>query len=360
MNRKPTDSARPPGQQGFVLVAVLALLVVLSLLAASVALASQRAVEEARQEREAFQGELDMLSTRDSVLFLAASQRTTLGGLTVDDAMSTTSGSGLDDDIDGLEVMPVGNEIRLDGLPYAGIGHALFSLQDGRGLFNPNWASPFMRQAFYTRMGVPFEEWAGLDAKRRDYQDPDSLKRLEGAEEREYLAAGLPPPTNLPLASPLEFRRILGWRDLLDRMDDEALAAMFTAERNIVLNVNTAPASVLSLLPGVDEEMAERVVALRRQAPFTSLVQVRQLMPIDLGEEEVVTLFSNPSGNLILWDSRQGARRLVHWTLTPFDELGGPWRIDYEVTLPRGKQPDPGMAKPPATPIFPTPDQAGA
>lgn len=360
MSRKPTEPVRPPGQQGFVLVAVLALLVVLSLLAASVALASQRAVEEARQEREAFQGELDMLSTRDSVLFLAASQRTTLGGLTVDDAMSTTSGGDLDDDIDGLEVMPVGNEIRLDGLPYAGIGHALFSLQDGRGLFNPNWASPFMRQAFYTRMGVPFEEWAGLDAKRRDYQDPDSLKRLDGAEDSEYLAAGLPPPTNLPLASPLEFRRILGWRDLLDRMDDEALAAMFTAERNIVLNVNTAPASVLSLLPGVDEEMAERVVALRRQAPFTSLVQVRQLMPIDLGEEEVVTLFSNPSGNLILWDSRQGARRLVHWTLTPFDELGGPWRIDYEVTLPRGKQPDPGMAKPPATPIFPTPDQAGA
>ena len=80
MNPKPIDSPRPSGQQGFVLVAVLALLVVLSLLAASVALASQRAVDEARQEREAFQGELDMLSTRDTVLFLAASQRITLEG----------------------------------------------------------------------------------------------------------------------------------------------------------------------------------------------------------------------------------------------------------------------------------------
>ena len=47
MNPKPIDSPRPSGQQGFVLVAVLALLVVLSLLAASVALASQRAVDEA-------------------------------------------------------------------------------------------------------------------------------------------------------------------------------------------------------------------------------------------------------------------------------------------------------------------------
>lgn len=359
MNPNRTDPARAPGQQGFVLVAVLALLVVLSLLAASVALASQRAVDEARQEREAFQGELDMLSTRDTLLFLAASQRMTLGGLTVDEAMASTGSTPAEDDFDGLQVMPVGNEIRLDGMPYAGIGHSLFSLQDGRGLFNPNWAGAILRHSFYTKFDVPAEEWAALDAKRLDYQDPDSLHRLNGAEEREYLAAGLPPPTNLPLATPLEYRRILGWRDLFAGMDDAELAGMLTAERNIVLNVNTAPAAVLALLPGVDAEMAERVVNLRRQAPFTSLAQVRQLMPINLGEEEGVTLFSNSSGNLILWDSRQGGRLLVHWTLTPFDEQGGPWRIDYEVTLPRGKQPDPGMARPPETSLFPAPDTVG-
>ena len=357
MNPKPTEPPLPAAQQGFVLVAVLALLVVLSLLAASVAVASQRAVAETRLAQEAFQGELDMFSTRDTLLFMAASQRMTLGGLTVD--QSAGSGDSPVEDFEGLEVMPVGNEIRLDGLPYAGVGNALFSLQDGRGLLNPSWVGPILRNAMYYSLGVPAERWAELDAKRLDYQDPDSLRRLGGAEDREYQAAGLPPPANLPLASPLEYRRILGWNDLLADIDDATVASMLTTERNSVLNVNTAPAEVLALLPGVSPEIARRVVDLRRQTPFTSLGQVRQTMPIDLGDEEAVTLFSNPSGNLILWDSRQGARRLLHWTLTPFDELGGPWRIDYEVTLPRGEQPDPGMAKQPATPLFSPPDTTG-
>lgn len=344
---------------GFVLVAVLALLVVLSLLAGAVALASQRAVAEIRQEQDAFQAQLDMASTRDTVLFLAATQRMTLGGLTVDESAASGPAVPVDEDLEGLTVMPVGNEIRLDGTPYAGVGHALFAVQDGRGLFHPNWAGPILRSSFYSRLGAPLEEWARLDAKRLDYQDPDSLHRLGGAEEREYRAAGLPPPSNHPLVSPLEFRRMLGWQELLSGMSDEELAGMLGVERSVVLNVNTAPAAVLALLPGVDRTMAERVVALRRQAPFTSLAQVRQLMPISLGEEEAVTLFSNTAGNLILWDSRRGARQLVHWTLTPFDEHGRPWRIDYEVILPRGKQPDPGMAKPPATPLFPASDPAG-
>lgn len=358
MNPKPTDPHPRPGQGGFVLVAVLALLVVLSLLAAAVAVASQRAVAEAQLELDAFQGELDMLSTRDTLLFLASTQRMTLGGLTVNEAASRRVVSA-DDDIEGLEVMPVGDEIRLDATPYAGIGHALFSVQDGRGLFNPNWAGPALRQSFYDHLGAAAEDWASLDAKRLDYQDPDLLHRLGGAEAREYAAAGLPPPSNRPLASPMEFRRILGWDNLLENLTDDDLAGMLGVERNVVLNVNTAPAQVLALLPGVDRAMADRVVALRQQAPFTSLAQVQQLMPVRMGDEEGVTLFSNPSGNLILWDSRQGARRLIHWTMTPFDEQGRPWRIDYEVILPRGKQPDPGMAKPPATPLFPAPDAAG-
>ena len=94
MNPKPTDPHPRPGQGGFVLVAVLALLVVLSLLAAAVAVASQRAVAEAQLELDAFQGELDMLSTRDTLLFLASTQRMTLGGLTVNEAKARLEAAG--------------------------------------------------------------------------------------------------------------------------------------------------------------------------------------------------------------------------------------------------------------------------
>ena len=142
-------------ESGFVLVAVLALLVVLTLLASAVAVASMRAVSDAQTDIDAFNGELDMISTRDTLLFMLSTQRMTLGGLTVDDAVATSGPSADDEDTEGLAVMPVGNEIRLDNTPYAGIGNAHFALQDGRGLLNPNMTADFMRHSLYAQQSIP-------------------------------------------------------------------------------------------------------------------------------------------------------------------------------------------------------------
>ena len=74
---------------GFVLVLVLAMLVVLSLLAGSIAATTARLLEQARQREQAMQDELDMASTRANVLYLLATQRMTVGGLTVEQALRT-------------------------------------------------------------------------------------------------------------------------------------------------------------------------------------------------------------------------------------------------------------------------------
>jgi len=354
-----TSKGPRPGQQGFVLIAVLALLVVLTLLASSVALSSRRAVSEAQADADQFQGELDTLSTQQTLLFMMSTQRTTLAGLTVDQTASSRP-IAADEDVEGMSAMPVGNEIRLDGTAYRGIGQAMFALQDGRGLISPNWAGDYLRQAFFRARKVPFEQWPGLEAKRLDYQDPDDLHRLNGAEEDEYRKAGLAPPINRPVATPLEFRRILGWNTLLSPMSDTELTSLFSVERSAILNINSAPAQVLAMLPGMDRDLAQRMVALRSSVPFTSLAAVRQLFPLDPAVEEGLTLFSSTSGNLTLWDSRQGSSLLTHWTMTPFDDQGRPWRIDYEVILPRGEHTDPALASTPATPLFTTQDQAGS
>lgn len=341
--------------RGFVLIAVLVLLVVLSLLASTVALVAERAVAEARQDSEAFTGELDMLATRDTLLFMLATQRKTLAGLTVDEQ----AGAGAvppDEDIEGLAVMPVGNEIRLDGSVYAGIGSTQFQLQDGRGLINPNFSPPAVRIGLFQTLGVRVQDQGNLDARRLDYQDPDDLLRIGGAEAREYEAAGLAPPTNRAVATPLEFRRILGWRELLAPYTDDQLLRMLTVDRSVVVNINSAPAEVLALFPSIDADTAQRIAALRRTTPFISMAQVGQFLPLSGGGEEIVTLFSGNAGNLVVWDNRGGPRRLFHWTLTPYHDGGRPWRIDYEVTLPRGNTPDPGVVAPPAAPLFSSED----
>jgi len=351
---------RPKTDAGFVLVIVLTLLVVLALLAAATATSAERAIQAAQADADRFESELAMAGTRETLLYLLATQRQTVAGLTVND-LDSAAAPVPPDDPDGFMALPVGNEIRLDGTAYQGLGNTRFSLQDDRGLLSVNWAAPVMRQALYRALGVPADQWDGLDAKRLDYQDQDDLHRLNGAEKGHYERAGLPPPTNRTLATPLELRRILDWDKLLAKMDDAQLLSMFTMTRGVDLNVNTAPLQVLELAPGLTAENARRMVELRRTTPFVSLWQVQQTFGMGMGTgfEDGLTLFAKPSGNLILWDRHSGARQLLHWTLTPLEPKGPPWRIDYEVILPRGNESDQAVVGSPSTPLFSTPDTLG-
>ncbi|MCD9047785.1 type II secretion system protein GspK [Luteimonas sp. MHLX1A] len=337
---------------------VLALVVVLTVLASAVATSGRRAVEEAQVEIERFEGDLDMRSTQETLLFMLSTHRRNIAGLAALPSPAATAAM-LDDDTDGASALPSGNDIRLDGTSYRGLGSAAFALQDDAGLLSPNWASPALLEAFYSKLGVPPEQWSGLEAKRLDYQDPDSLHRLDGAEAEHYEKAGRPPPPNRAVATPLEFRRILQWDDALASLDDDRLLGILSAHRGGTINLNSAPASVLALIPGMDEASAQRLVSYRVHSPIVSVWQVRELFPIPPFMEDNVTLFPNRAGNLILWDRRRGVKRLVHWSLTPYAIGGPPWQIDYEVILARENQSDDALGEAPSTPLFTPPDPAG-
>ncbi len=347
----------PREQGGFALIIVLILLVVLTLLAGTVALSGHYAVLETQAEQDAFEGELDMLSTRETVLFMMSTQRQTLAGLTTG-PYSAPPRIAMDD-VEGLSVLPTGDEIRLDGRAYGGIGNARFSFQDDRGLISLNWAGTAVQGALLESLGVAPERHAGYADKLVDYQDPDDLRHLEGAEEGEYERAGLPGPTNQPLATPLELRRVMGWKELLVPHRDLELLRILTVSRNVDFNINTAPAEVLALLPGMDADNAQRMVDARSHTPFISIWEAQASFPLNAVPEDTLTLFANRSGNLILWDRRFGSRRLLHWTLSSVPNGLPPWRIDYEIRLPRDEDPDPALVTTPAGPLFAAPGPAG-
>lgn len=336
----------PRAQSGFILVAVLVLLVIISLLAGAVAVVSDRAIADAQADTEAFETELATIGTRDTLLFLLSSQRQTYAGLTLDERVSYVAGhatavrapAGMDDGLPPR--LPVGNEIRLDGTVYEGLAGVRFALQDDGGLFSPNWTFDFFRPGFYSALGIPATSWAGLEAKRLDYQDPDDLYRLDGGEIGHYRSANLPPPRNSTLLTPLELRNVLGWRTALEKLDDTALARTFTVTRTVSINVNTAPPATLQAIPGVDRATAERIAALRETTPY--MLQWQLIADFRLPVDELAPLGLLPvgAGTLFLWHNARGPVRAVHWTLTPTDQGGRPWRIDYEITLPR----DPALA----------------
>lgn len=358
-------SSLPRGQTGFVLVAVLVALVVLTLLATAIATTSERAMREARENTDAFEAEVAMTSTRDTLLFMFSTQRRTFGGLTIDKQVSWSAGQATasrstDLDDSGLPPMlPIGNEIRLDGTAYQGLNGARFALQDDGGRFSPNWTFDLYHPGLFAQLGVPVEQWPELEAKRLDYQDPDDLFRLGGAEAGDYRTKGLPPPTNRPLTTPLEVRRIMGWGDALKGLDDSRLVSLLTISRSVMVNVNTASPEMLQTLPGVDKDMAQRMVAMRQTLPFMLNWQFLDTFKLPLDELAPISMLASNSGTLELWHNAGGPIRLVHWTLTPGDEGGRPWRLDYTLVLPRDPATDQTPIRTIPSPLFADPGTPG-
>ena len=319
---------------GFVLVLVLAMLVVLGLLAGSIAAITSRLLEQAQQRERAMQDELDMASTRATVLYLLASQRVTVGGLTVDNLVSlgeegVVARQSMADVDENSTMFPVGTEIALDGRAYRGIGNAHFALQDDNGLFGVNWSTPARLERLLAQGGherpVPA---VALFNRIMDYQDRDNLYRLDSMEAEGYLAAGMLPPTNLPLATPMELVRVAGWEQALSFLTPIEVSDTLTVEQISVINVNTAPARVLRTLSGVDGEKAARAVAYRKLQPCLTDTAFFQFLGLPGTLEMPVAVYPARSGTLKLWPSQGGQVRLVHWRSTPSEDRGRPWRED--------------------------------
>jgi type II secretory pathway component PulK len=351
-DRSASGAARP---QGFVLVTVLAMLVILTILAATIGTITQRVRDDQLERQRQVQDEIAMASTRASLLYLLTSQRMTFGGLTVDDKVVYSEDERLDNDDNPVSNMPVGNEIALDGRTYLGLDGVDFALQDDRGLLSVNWTSPIYLERYLSLEQPLATPIATLQNLLLDYQDADDLYRLNSAERLQYEKLERPPPSNQTLATPMELRRVIGWDQALAGIDDVTLTDSLTTSRNPIININTAPARVLQSLPGVTADMAARAVASRSLQPFINLPAFFQLLGAVPADPEGLSMYPSPSGILKLWSPRGGAVQVLHWTLTPLDDGGRPWREDYEFTLPQNSRLVAGTAVATAAKIFAEP-----
>lgn len=108
-------------------------------------------------------------------------------------------------------------------------------------------------------------EIKGVDLNERDrmidclldWVDPDNLVRLNGAEDEPGYK-----PSNAPLKSLNELKRVKGWEEFTARQDWDADFTLSTTEAKI--NMNWASRDVLLALPGFTEPMADRFLATRR------------------------------------------------------------------------------------------------
>ncbi len=110
--------------------------------------------------------------------------------------------------------------------------------------------------------GVSNDDADVLIDRLTDYVDNDIGRQLNGAEEAEYLAAGIPDaPANRPFRSVDEMGRVLGM-ELLDEAHPSWREA-FTIFGDGKVDVNEASADVLRAAAGLTAEMADGILRQR-------------------------------------------------------------------------------------------------
>ncbi len=235
-------------QRGFVLIMTLCILAAILIVAAYFGERVQTSLHLAQASQSLTDKQIAMNDTRSEIIF----------------RMCTTRLSPY-----GVGVPP--GEIALDDRRYASDGTTI-QLQDVHGLIPINFANDAVLQNFLAVEQVPADQRNHLIDTLRDYIDADDLRRLEGAEAPEYLALGLLPPRNQPLASPMELKRIIGWRDMPSLWQGTPVTDLVNTGRFAPINANTAPWQVIASLPGVTPALAQAVVTRRQFGPINLLL----------------------------------------------------------------------------------------
>ena len=164
---------------------------------------------------------------------------------------------------------------RSDGTRYQmalGEGQVEITIFDEGGKVDLNRAQDRMLSGLLQVFGVPEEQAPALIDTIRDFADRDDDPRPFGAEDGDYLAAGLDwGSKDAPFESVEELQQVLGIsRPLYDRLAPFLTVYSGRAQINPVV----APREVLMAMPGLGEEQVNALLARRESEDGTRVRSV--------------------------------------------------------------------------------------
>jgi general secretion pathway protein K len=141
------------------------------------------------------------------------------------------------------------------------------TLNDESGKIDLNTASDALLMGLFVSTGLGHEASTHLLDAVLDWRDADKLKRLVGAEEDDYRAAGKSyVPSDAPFETVDELQRVLGMNSELYRKLSPVLTVY---SRQSGVNTAVASARVLLAIPGVNPVMVEQYLAQRQNFLIT-------------------------------------------------------------------------------------------
>lgn len=139
-----------------------------------------------------------------------------------------------------------------------------YRIEDERGKVDLNKAPAELIAGLLHSLGVAPEQAGALTDAILDWRDPNDQRRLNGAEEAEYAAAGLAGlPPNRPFLSVQELQQVLGMDDGLYRRLLPYVTIHSFSKR---INPLTAPREVLLALPAADPMDVAMAIGSREAA----------------------------------------------------------------------------------------------
>lgn len=299
-------------EQGFILIAVLGMIMLLSLIAAFIAGYAEQRLEQTLELRTRWQQQLNRQAQLATLQFELATGGQVSGGW-----------QRLENN------KPASPLLRGDGRRYTGLGGQVFALQDEASLLSLMDPDADRWQRLLMSRGLSFNEAEQFIDQLRDYTDQDDFRRLNGANKQDYLNRGLEPPPQRFMISPGQVFNLLNagqWQSLLYR-----LLPMVTTRSGQLHNLNTMPAPLLATMPGTDQQLAASLVQQRQATPFVDLADANQRLGKLLALDGM-SMPSVPSNFIrIQWWPSATECRWSAWTgitLTP-QSTRAPWEIDY-------------------------------
>ena len=136
------------------------------------------------------------------------------------------------------------------------------TIQDEAGKIDLNMAPDALLKGLFKSVGLSDDANAALVDAVVDWRDADKLKRLHGAEEDDYRAAGKSyVPSNRPFETVDELQRVLGMSPDLYR---KLAPALTVYSRLAGVTTAVAPRAVLLAIPGANPGMVEQYLVQRQ------------------------------------------------------------------------------------------------
>ena len=114
-----------------------------------------------------------------------------------------------------------------------------------------------------------------------DWTDLNDLESLNGAEKDYYMELEQPyaPRNNPELDTVEEILHIKGFDELLKDINVDAAFTIYGNDRTV--NLNLATREAMQLLPGLDDELIETIIAFREVEDISNRAEIAEIIPFE-------------------------------------------------------------------------------